>query len=72
MALNMSELAEEMARRNTADEPTDDELEKAKEPMRSYLRKAATRELDAYTHKAGKARNAQWVFEDRRKDRSAA
>ncbi len=72
MPLNMSELAEEMARRNTTDEPTDGEFEKAKQGMRNYLRKAATRELDTYAHKAGKARNAQWVFEDRRKGMSAA
>jgi len=51
---------------------TDGELENTKEGMRNYLRKAATRELAAYAHKAGKAKNAQWVFEDRREDSSAA
>ena len=65
---NQNRHAEEMARRNTADEPADDELEKAKQGMRNYLRKAATRELNAYARKEG----AQWVFEDRQKDSSAA
>jgi len=65
MPLNMSELAEKMTRRSNSEDLSDGELEKAKEGMRSYLRKAATRELAVYAHKAGKARNAQWVFEDR-------
>ena len=65
-------LAEEMARRNTADEPTDGELARSKEGMRNYLKKAVIGELDAYAHKAGNAKNAQWEFEDRRKDSSAA
>lgn len=64
MALNMSELAEEMARRNVTDGLTNGELENAKEVMRNYLRNAATQELAAYAHKTGKAKNAQWVFED--------
>jgi hypothetical protein len=67
MLLNMSSLAEELARRYATEELTDGELEKAKEGMRNYLKKAAIGPLAIYAHKAGKARNAQWEFEDRTK-----
>ncbi len=66
--LSMNALAEEMARRYATEDLTDGESEKAKEAMRSYLRKEARDQLAAYAHKAGKAKNAQWEFEDRRKD----
>ncbi len=44
---------------------TDDELEKAKEVMRNFLRKEVTGGLAPYAHKAGAAKSAPWVFEDR-------
>jgi hypothetical protein len=53
-----------MARRNAAEGVTDGEVANAKEGMRNYLKKAVTGELAIYAHKADKARNAQWVFED--------
>ena len=72
MPLSMNALADEMARRYATEDLTDGELEKAKGGMRNYLKKAVTGGLDPYAHKAGKAKNAQWEFEDWRKDRSAA
>ena len=72
MPLSMNALAEEMAHRCASEELTAGELEKAKEGMRNYLKKAVTGELAPYAHKAGKAKKSPWVFEDRRKDRSAA
>ncbi len=65
MPLSMNALAEEMARRYATEELTDGELERAKEGMRNYLKKAVMGELAACAHKADKARNARWVFEDR-------
>ncbi len=61
-----------MARRAATEDLTGGELAKAKQGMRNYLRKAVTGELAAYAHKAGKAKNAQWVFADRPKGMSAA
>ena len=74
MSLTMNALAEEMARRYATEDLTDGELEKAKEGMRNYLKKAVTGGLAAYAHKSGAAKNAPWEFEDRsgRKHRSAA
>ncbi len=72
MSLSMNALAEEMAHRYATEELTAGELKKAKEPMRSYLRKEAFRGLAPYAHKSGAAKNALWVFEDRPKGSSAA
>ena len=72
MSLTMNALAHDMAHRYATEQLTDGELEKAKEGMRNYLKKAVTGELATYAHKAGKAKKAPWEFEDRRKDRSAA
>ena len=46
-------------------ELTDGELEQAKESMRNFLHKEAARALAPYAHKAGTAKKAPWVFEDR-------
>ncbi len=67
MPLNMNALADEMARRYATEDLTDGELEKAKEGMRYFLRKEVIAGLAPYAHKAGAAKNAPWVFEDRRK-----
>ena len=68
----MNALAEQMAHRYATEDLTEGELERAKEGMRNYLKKVVTGGLAGYAHKSGAAKNAQWVFEDRRKDRSAA
>ncbi len=65
MPLSMNALAEEMARRYASEDLADGELEKAKEGMRNYLKKAVAGDLDAYAHKANKAKRATWEFEDR-------
>jgi len=70
MSLNMSEMAEEMAGRYATEELTDGELAKSKEGMRNDLKRAVKSELAPYAHKAGKAKNAEWVFEDRPKGKS--
>ena len=67
MSLSMNAFADAMAHLYATEELTAGELEKAKEGMRNYLKKAVKGELATYAHKAGKAKNAQWVFEDRRK-----
>jgi len=61
-----------MARRDASEDLTDGQLEKSKEGMRNYLKKAVTGGLASYAHKTGKAKNAHWIFEDRRKAISAA
>lgn len=65
MILNMSKMAEEMAVRYATEELTDGELAKATESMRNFLRREVTGGLAPYAHKAGKAQNAPWEFEDR-------
>lgn len=65
MPLSMIALADEMARRYATGEMTDGQFAKAKEGMRNFLRKEATNGLAKYAHKAGKAKNAPWEFEDR-------
>jgi len=74
ISLSMNALADAMAHRYATEQLTDGELEKAKEGMRNYLKKAVTGGLAPYAHKSGAAKNAPWVFEDRsgRKDRPAA
>ncbi len=71
MSLNMNALADAMAHEYATEELSDGELERSKEGMRNFLRKEAKSRLAAYAHKAGKAKNAPWEFEDRRKGRSA-
>ena len=71
ISLTMNALAHDMAHRYATENLTDGELEKAKEGMRNYLKKAVMGELAPYAHKSGAAKRAPWVFEDRRKDRSA-
>jgi len=65
MSLNMNALAEEMARRYATEDLTDDELEKAKEVMRNFLRKEVTGGLAPYARMSGSAPNAPYEFEDR-------
>lgn len=65
MPLSMNALAEEMARCYATEELSGGELEKSKEAMRRFLRREITGRLASYAHKAGKAKSAPWVFEDR-------
>ena len=64
MPLSMNALADELARRYATEELTDGQLEKAKEAMRNFLRTEVKGALAPYAHKAGKAKNAPWIFED--------
>ena len=70
MSLTMSALADAMAHDYATEELTAGELDKAKEGMRNFLRKEAKDRLAPYAYKAGAAKNAPWVFEDRRKRRA--
>ena len=72
MPLSMNALAYEMAHRYATEALTAGELEKAKEGMRNYLKKAVKGELAPYVHKSGAAKAAPWEFEDRQRRGSAA
>jgi hypothetical protein len=61
--LSMSELAEEMAKRDEDDNQTDDELRLRREKMRNFLREAVNDRLKAYARKSDPNNlRSQWNF----------